>query len=60
VAVVANSSASSEDTSEEALAALAKENAKSKVKPTFANPESSGLMVRVKPTQDEKVVFVVE
>ncbi len=60
VAVVANGSASSEDTSPEALAALEKERAKSEVDGRFASPDTSGLTVTVKPEQDEKVVFVVE
>jgi len=60
VAVIADNTASSEDTSPEALKALAAAEAKSKVKPRFATPELSGLSVTVKPTQDEKVVFVVE
>lgn len=60
VAVIAEASASSEDTSPEALEALAEAKSKSKVKPKFATPETSGLSVTVEPTQDEKVVFVVE
>ena len=57
VAVIANASASSEDTSPEALEALAA--AESPLDPRFAAPQTSGLSVTVKPTQDEKVVFVV-
>jgi hypothetical protein len=58
VAVIANSTASSDDNSPEALAELAKQ--KSPINPRFATPESSGLTVDVKPTQDEKIVFVVD
>jgi len=58
VAVVANSSAASDDTSPEALEKLAKE--KSPINARFSTPEQSGLTVDVKPSQAEKVVLVVE
>jgi hypothetical protein len=58
VAVIANPLEVSDDNSPEALAKLAK--VKSPIKPQFATPETSALTVDVKPTQDEKVVFVVE
>ncbi|MBW3539477.1 MAG: carboxypeptidase-like regulatory domain-containing protein [Planctomycetes bacterium] len=59
VAIVAGGEAPT-DTSPEALEAMAAAEAKSKVNPRFAVPESSGLSVTVKPTQEEPVVFVVE
>ena len=60
VAIIAGGTASSEDTSPEALQALEKESAKAKVKPEYASPQSSGLSVTVEPEQTEKVVFVVD
>lgn len=60
VAVIAGGTASSEDTSPEALEELAKESAKAKVKPEYASPQSSGFTVTVEPEQTKKVVFVVD
>ena len=60
VAVVANATASSEDTSPEALEAQAKADKESKVDPRFASPGSSGLTVTVEPAHEKKVVFVVD
>ena len=59
VAVVANASAISEDTSPEALEKQAEEN-KSPINPRFSSPDSSGLSVEVKTSQTDKVVLVVE
>lgn len=59
VAVVANATSASEDTSPEALAEQAK-NENPPINTRFASPDSSGLSVKVESTQSEKVVFVVD
>jgi hypothetical protein len=58
VAVVPKNDATSTDMSPKALNDLKKQ--KSRIKPRYSSPDTSGFTVKVEPKQTEKVVFVVE